>query len=542
MNFRDMFCSRGFWQEFNISKRKVTKKYIEYFGENDCLITDRKDAISKLNNVVALIQKNMVERINVDENYTIIKDLCGILNECHKFYIMEKEIRTNLIERNVSFESITDVLEQNRNICRDIIDSTNIWIENCLLLQKGNRNNIDGNLKFDCDLMIDIYIYGLVSRGLSLLVLSKKFKEGELYYGIKITPTKDIPIDILRDRPVIYFNPLMSGNQNVLSSIPLSKEANSTDFGIGFKNQFNVEFLLFLSLIQYFQIIVLRGNESGMVIIDKELFIQKVELATNPAIKVEYILENFTLTKRKIETQLNSKDPIIWIMGANKIRYELCPFILLENNKILITYGALEQSKQLWVSIFSNGGSSYTNTNDILTTAIAKRNKELSDILINEIRNKLRKHYNGDFDEIEVKYNRIFGERDINYGDFDLVFYTKDTKELFLIEAKYFSDSLNSSGMVTDYQKLFKENGYYDKCRRRYDLVLSESEKLKSFLGIADEVNVHLLFLSSKPLEIEFQDEDGVVNFVCLSIFDKYLEGKLISEDGNEIVRPTHVI
>ena len=48
----------------------------------------------------------------------------------------------------------------------------------------------------------------------------------------------------------------------------------------------------------------------------------------------------------------------------------------------------------------------------------------------------------------------------------------KIPKSFFLVEAKYFSDSLNSSEMVTDYKKLFEEDGYYDRCRRRYDLVL----------------------------------------------------------------------
>ena len=52
-------------------------------------------------------------------------------------------------------------------------------------------------------------------------------------------------------------------------------------------------------------------------------------------------------------------------------------------------------------------------------------------------------------------------------------------------------------------------------------------------------MEVHFLFVSSKPLEVEFQDEDHIVSFLCLSIFDKYLEGKLESVDGKKSVRPT---
>lgn len=118
----------------------------------------------------------------------------------------------------------------------------------------------------------------------------------------------------------------------------------------------------------------------------------------------------------------------------------------------------------------------------------------------------------------------------------------KNANEVFLIESKYFSDSLNSSGMVTDYTKMFELEGYYDHCRRRYDLVLSEPEKLKEFIGTNDKVSVHMLFLSSKPIEMEFQDDDGVVTFLSLGIFEKYIEGKLISGETDEIMRPIKVL
>ena len=75
-------------------------------------------------------------------------------------------------------------------------------------------------------------------------------------------------------------------------------------------------------------------------------------------------------------------------------------------------------------------------------------------------------------------------------------------------------------------------------------MVISEKEKIKEFLNIFDseKISVHFMFVSSKPLEIEFQDEDEVVAFPCLSIFDKYIEGKLLPEVGDDPVRPTHCI
>lgn len=51
---------------------------------------------------------------------------------------------------------------------------------------------------------------------------------------------------------------------------------------------------------------------------------------------------------------------------------------------------------------------------------------------------------------------------------------------------------------------------------------------MKAFLNISsiENITARFLFVSSKPLEIEFQDDDGIVTFLCLSIFDKYIEGK----------------
>ena len=100
----------------------------------------------------------------------------------------------------------------------------------------------------------------------------------------------------------------------------------------------------------------------------------------------------------------------------------------------------------------------------------------------------------------------------------------------------------NIEEYLNDYNKMFGENGYYTHCRERYDLVLKEPEKIKAFINEDKEISVHLLFISSKPIEMEFQDDDGVVSFLSLNIFEKYIKGNLISEDGNSVVRPVYKI
>ena len=184
----------------------------------------------------------------------------------------------------------------------------------------------------------------------------------------------------------------------------------------------------------------------------------------------------------------------------------------------------------------------YSNHTDSLTTAIDARNHQLSKMLVNILREKLRTHYEAGFDEIDVRYDRIVSKKSYDYGDYDLVFYAKEINELFLIEAKFFSDSFSNSGMITDHDKLFQKKGYYEHCRKRYDLVLSEPDKMKAFIGVNGTIKVHFLFVSSKPLEIEFIDKDNIVVFPCLSIFDDYLEGKLLPEEGDIPVRPVHEI
>ena len=386
-----------------------------------------------------------------------------------------------------------------------------------------------------------MYIYGLASQALSLLSMSKKFNEKEMFYGVSITPNGDVPAQLIKYHPIVFFDTLLTGNQNIFNTDSELKKADQLTFGKGFLEEYNLEFINSLRVMSSFQKYMLLDGKVAMTVIDKDKFISEVERYTNNLVDGNTFFDTFVLTKGNITSQLRKNDPIIWMMNSNKYRHELRPFICLDNDRVNISYCAIEQAKHLWVSIFNNGGMSYSNCKDKLTAVIEKRNEELSVKLVDILREKLRNHYTAYFDEIDVQYDRIFGSKFINYGDFDLIFYTKETNELFLIEAKFFSDSLNNSGIISDYEKLYKTDGYYDRCRRRYDLVLSEAQKMITFIGAQKPVKVHFLFVSSKPLEIEFQDDDGVVSFPCLSIFDKYLEEKLMDED-NSIMRPIHII
>lgn len=536
-----MFITRPYWLEMSIHNEKVHEKYIEYFGNDDLTITNKKDAIEYLSSITRKIQYKLTGIMKASDVSILIKDLYKILDEAFHFYIRQKEARKKFVELNIQDSDIIDIFEENRNKSRNVIDSVNLWLENCLLFQENTgNNNVSSAFELNKDLFIEMYIYGLASQALSLIYMSQKFSERELFTGIKIHPNEDNPMEIIKYHPVIYFNTALTGNQNILNNDEELSKADESDFGKEFKKVYNIGFIDSLRMMSTLQVELLKKGQYALTVINKEQFIEEVN--KYGVVDGEAFFDTFVLTKEKIKSQLKKKEPIIWIMNSNKYRHEIRPFIYLDNDKIYISYCALEQSKQLWCSIYLNGGMCYSNEKDLLTDAIEKKNEELSDRLVSSIRDKLNSHYTATFDQIDVQYYRIFGEKDINYGDFDLIFYTKDTNELFLIEAKFFSDSLNNSGIISDYEKMFKEKGYYEHCRRRYDLVMKEKDKIKSFIGVESEIKAHFLFVSSKPLEIEFQDKDKVVAFPCLSIFDKYLEGRLLSEVGEVPVRPIHIL
>lgn len=538
-----IFQTRSFWKQMHIPRRLLNKRFKHFFGETDREIEDRNDAMQVLMSVISEIQEGMVERIRKEDTYGILLKLYYIFDEVHSLYLKEKEARTNLVKQNIDAQELLDEFINNSQIERNIIEACNIWIENCVLLQHDldiKHLNLKKQFVMDYNLIIDMFLYGLASRSISLLSLSKNIDKKNTYYGVKITIEDDIPVEVLKYQPYIFFNTAIVGNQGDLDDHSFTVDADKTDFGMGFNEEMKVPFLPFLAVVKNFQDILLRKDDKSLTVISKEDFIDVAGRYSTPSVDGEAFYESFVLTKDKLIKYLRKNEPIIWVMGANKVRHEIVPFIGLEDGNVLIAYGALEQAKQLWISYFNNGGAYYTNPNksDSLKNAMEKRNKQLSDVLVEKLREILRAHYTPDIDLKDVDYDRIFGEKEENYGDYDIVFFNKEAKELFLIESKYFSDSLNSSGLVNDYNKMFGEGGYYSHCRKRYDLVLAESDKLKAFIGTEEKIAVHMLFVSSKPIEMELQDEDGVVTFLSLNIFEKYVEGKLISGEDDSVVRP----
>ena len=242
-----MFQTRAFWKCMRVPTNKLKNRFEFFFGTKNLEISNRNDAKNLLLNVVTTIQNEMVDRIQRENSYDMFMKLYYIFDEVHAFYLAEKEARAELSKINIDNQSVFNTFEENRNIMRNIIDACNIWIENCTLYQHDvdtMSQARDRGFSMDIDLMIDLYLYGFASQGISLLSLSENTGQ-QLFYGLQVTPKENTPAEILKYHPIIFFNTVLVGNQDILSPKALTPDANNTAFGKGFFKEYGVEFLLF---------------------------------------------------------------------------------------------------------------------------------------------------------------------------------------------------------------------------------------------------------------------------------------------------------
>ncbi|PFE14043.1 hypothetical protein [Bacillus cereus] len=533
------FGSRSLWYEIEINPNVVKKYFVEYLGEEQQKIRSRNEAIELLDNLIKEVQSKMKTRIEKTDSRVLIGQLQSIFTKVYRVYVEQKEDRSKLKSMNIHHGEALEIYEVNKQIAKCILDGTSIWIENTVLYQNLSDSVYNHKDEINVELLIDVYIYGVASMNFSLLHMSelKDFGAQEFFYGLDITPQEDIPIQAYRNHPVIYHNPIITGNQSNLYSNKELQHADSMEIGIQFKEKYGISFLSYIAILYGLSQFNLKEY------ISKDEFIKIIDNLGIKGVDANVVYNNLTLSRKNVATHLRLNDNYIWTVETNEHRISLKPFIQLDSGYIMTNIELLDRAMNTWISYLLNGGSVYTkNPTDDLLKAFQFRNEQLGERLVELLRNILRKNYNATFDEIEVLYSTIWGKKKINYGDFDLMFYSKEVNELFLIEAKYICDSLNSSSIVSDYDKMFRDKGYHFKCRRRYDLVISEPDKLKKYIGAEGEVKVHFLFITSKPLEIELQDEDDVVTFISLEMFDSYINGRYELEDGEKIIRPTYKI
>ena len=211
-----IFMTRSFWDEMSIPKSIVQNSYNKFLGHENCLIDSRAQAIDWLTQILSVLKEELIQWLKKTDSNQVIKDLYLILDKCFRFHMAQKEARKQLVVLNITHEDILNVFSENRNIALTVINSVNLWLENSLIFQHSIDNiPLDDSSNINVDLLIKLYLYGLVSKNISLLAMSKKFGVHELFYGISVNLQNNEPIEAIRYHPVIYFNPALTGNQDV---------------------------------------------------------------------------------------------------------------------------------------------------------------------------------------------------------------------------------------------------------------------------------------------------------------------------------------
>lgn len=303
-----VFMTRSFWKEINVSEKKVREIYSKYLGVKELHIASREDSIEYLSGITSQIQAEMICRLKNSNPEKNIKDFYKILDEVYHFYFRQKEARSKLVEAGINNGGIIDVFSENRNMARNVIDSVNLWIENCLLFQDRITDEYDKKeFELDQELCIAMYIYGAASQALSLIAMSKKFRSSEMFTGVIIKPASDVAIEAEKYHPVIYFNSALAGNQNILSDSSELAKADESLFGAGFKSTYNLPFIYAMRMLATFESEMLYDGKYAMTVIDKENFIDAIKNYSGGLINAESFYDTFVLTKDRIESQKNAK-------------------------------------------------------------------------------------------------------------------------------------------------------------------------------------------------------------------------------------------
>ena len=163
----------------------------------------------------------------------------------------------------VLISSLTDGILQ---AISELLDALPTVIEN---LKDGFLSRTGDIVKTGVDLFTMLYVYGVVSHSISLLSTSQKFKDTTKFpYPMivyeKLIVNEDIcnPIELTQYHPIIYFDSLLCGNQGFgQESLKKLEDADTSDFGVGFKKEYGLEFIFFLRILNTFIISDLKEGK-----------------------------------------------------------------------------------------------------------------------------------------------------------------------------------------------------------------------------------------------------------------------------------------
>ena len=329
------FATRPFWCEMRVPNALVLQKYKEYFGDQQRTIAESTDAVKYLSEIISRLQAKFVKRLQTDNPKNTIKDLYKILDEVWRFYYSQKEVRSKLRQLKTN-STIVNTFVINRNMARNVIDSVNLWLENAILYQDKLLAQYDStSFEVNHELFVELFIYGSVSKALSLINMSKKFEDKKLFYGVSVDINKEEPLEILRYHPIIYFSDLLVGNQDAMPITKYDlKHADESEFGKAFHAEYGLSFLYAMRIFSTLESEMLNRGKYAFIVITKDNLIDKIEYYSAGVVDGNKFFDCFALTREKIKKHIRKNDPIIWVMGSNKYRHEIRPLICLDDKSI----------------------------------------------------------------------------------------------------------------------------------------------------------------------------------------------------------------
>ena len=91
--FDYVFQVRPFWDEMNVPKQKVERRYQKFFGKENLTIENRQEATSLLLRVVTELQNEILKYLKNSNPKATAKMLYKILNDTYSLYMKERSAR-----------------------------------------------------------------------------------------------------------------------------------------------------------------------------------------------------------------------------------------------------------------------------------------------------------------------------------------------------------------------------------------------------------------------------------------------------------------
>lgn len=269
----------------------------------------------------------------------------------------------------------------------------------------------------------------------------------------------------------------------------------SEEFNQAFKLEKQLSFSTFDTMLNTF-LNYFNNRKNRILLIPLEKF-EKIIRKNYKKINLEKFISNNCLSNMNINVEYRNI-----YKSKHKYRLDTVPFILIDN-EILIIKGVIHNSLYYWRNVYNQGIIPY-NDKDLITSAAKIANNIISEKMVKDTELIFKKQNNRTY--TNVKYNKIFGNQPIDYGDFDIISINDEKKILFNIEVKYIGTSMTGSELETDLYAFYSEKGHAFKCNRRNQFMLhNKSTFLKHFDAL--EYKIVNLMLISKPMEVKIRDD-----------------------------------